>query len=61
MTDFSTVLLVQILRATIQCVEESPDLNHNDPSIRRFEGMLLDEIVRVMGRHGSPGMPGVHP
>jgi hypothetical protein len=57
MTDFSTVLLVQILRATIRCVEESPELNHNDPSIRHFEGMLLDEIAKLMGRRGSPGMP----
>jgi len=61
MTDFSTSLLVQILRATFQCVEESPELHHNDPSIRRFQEMLLDEIAKLMGRHGSPGMPGVHP
>lgn len=55
MKDFSTVLLIRILRATIRCVEEAPGIDRNDPSMLRFEGMLLEEIARFVVQT-SPGV-----
>jgi hypothetical protein len=37
MKDFSTILLIHILRATIRCVEESPEIDACHPGIRRIE------------------------
>jgi hypothetical protein len=56
MKDFSTVLLINILRATVQCLEESPGIDPCHPGTRRFEGALLEEIAKLLGQ-GEPQMP----
>ena len=50
MKDFSTVVLTQTLRATIRCVEESPGIDPGHPGIRQFEGVLLEEIAKLLGQ-----------
>ena len=56
MKDFSTVILIEILRATIRCVEESPGMDPGHAGVRQFEGVLLEEIARLMGQ-SSPALP----
>jgi len=54
--DFSTFLLIQVLRATIRCVEEPPGISPEVPGMRHFEGVLLEEVAKIVGQN-SRGMP----
>jgi len=47
MNDFSSILLLQILRATVRHVDESPELDHAHSGIVDFQQMLEAEIGRL--------------
>jgi hypothetical protein len=53
MKEFSTLLLIQTMRATVRCVEELPAIDPSHPGIRQFESVILKEIGRLEGK-GSP-------
>ena len=57
MRDFSTILLINTLRATVRCVEESPGIDPRNPYIRQFEGVLLEEIARLLGQSSRQTPP----
>ena len=49
MKEFSTILLIQTLRATVRCVENSEGIDPRHPGIRQFESVVLREIGRLEG------------
>jgi hypothetical protein len=49
MKDFSTILLINILRATVDHVQQSPDIDPTSPGVRELQRTLLKQIVRLQG------------
>jgi hypothetical protein len=49
MKDFSRILLINILRATIDHVQQSPDIDPTHPGVRELQHALLKQIVRLQG------------
>jgi hypothetical protein len=47
MMDFGNILLTQILRATVQVVQESPAIDAAHPGIVDFQRVLNEEMVRL--------------
>ena len=47
MRDFSTVLLIKILRAIVDHVQESSEIDRASPGLREFERTLLAQIVSL--------------
>jgi hypothetical protein len=54
MKDFSTILLTQILRATVEHVQESPEIGQASPALREFKRTLLAQIVRLEAIEPGP-------
>ena len=46
MKDFSSVLLINILRATVDHVQQSPEIDQASPGVRELKRTLLDQILR---------------
>ena len=47
MKDFSTVLLIKILRATVDHVQKSPEIDQASPGVRDLKRTLLEQIARL--------------
>jgi hypothetical protein len=47
MKDFSTILLMKILRAIVDYVQVSPDINLTRPGVRETQHTLLEQMVRL--------------
>ena len=54
MGTFTTILVSEILRATVRHLNEAPELNPAHPGIVEFRRVLEAEIARLQagGRHG---------
>lgn len=49
MKEFSTILLIQTLRANVRCVENSEVLDPRHSGIRQFVNVIRREIGRLEG------------
>jgi hypothetical protein len=49
MKDFSTILLITILRAIVDHVQLSPDIDPTRLGVRGVQRTLLKQIVRLQG------------
>ena len=49
MKDFSTILLIKILRATVDHVQQSPEIDQASPDVRELKRTLLEQIMRLQG------------
>jgi hypothetical protein len=49
MKDYSTILLINILRATVDHVQRSPDIEPTHPGVRELQRTLLEQMVRLEG------------
>ena len=49
MKDFSTILLIKILRATVDHVQQSPEMDPTHPGVRELQHTLLKQIARLQG------------
>jgi hypothetical protein len=47
MKDFSTVLLIKILRATVDHVQQSPEIDQASPGVKDLKRTLLEQIARL--------------
>ena len=47
MKDFSTILLINVLRATVETVQESACIDQTSPGAKELQRTLLAEIVRL--------------
>ncbi len=47
MKDFSTILLINILRETVDTVKRSPDIDQANPGTRELNRTLMEQIVRL--------------
>jgi hypothetical protein len=54
MKDFSTILLIKILRATVDHVQQSPEIDQAIPDVRELKRALLEQIVRLQGSDLEP-------
>ena len=55
MRDFSTVLVVKILRAIVDHAQESSEIDQASPGLREFKRTLLAQIARLQGTDPEPG------
>lgn len=55
MRDFSTVLLINILKATVDHAQESSEIDQASPGLREFKRTLLAQVVRLQGTDPEPG------
>jgi hypothetical protein len=55
MKDFSTILLTKILRATVEHLQEPPEIDHASPGLREFKRTLLAQIVSLQAIEPGPG------
>jgi len=53
MKDFSTVLLINVLQATVDHAQKSSEIDQSSPEFREFSRTLLAEIVGL--RASDPG------
>jgi hypothetical protein len=49
MKDFSTILLIKILRAIVDHVQLSPDIDPTCPGVREMQRTLVKQIVQLQG------------
>ena len=56
MRDFSTVLLINILKATVDHAQESPEIDQASPGFREFKRTLLERIVKLQGVIREPAI-----
>jgi CxxC-x17-CxxC domain-containing protein len=54
MNDCSTVLLINTLRATVEHLQESPEIDQASPGVKELERTLLEQIVRLQANHRDP-------
>jgi len=54
--DFSTILLIETLRATVEQVRETPALDPAAPGIVEFQRVLETEIARLR-KHNESALP----
>jgi hypothetical protein len=54
MKDFSTILLTKILRATVEHLQESPEIDQANPGLREFKRTLLAQIVWLQAIEPGP-------
>jgi len=54
MRDFSTILLRNILGATVEHFQESPEIDQASPGLRKFKRTLLGQIVRLQAIEPGP-------
>jgi hypothetical protein len=50
MKDFSSVLLINILRATVDHVQQSPEIDQASPGVKDLKRTLLEQILRLAAR-----------
>ena len=55
MRDFSTVLLINILNATVDHAQESSEIDQASPGLQEFKRTLLAQVVRLQGTDPEPG------
>lgn len=48
MMDCSTILLINILRATVDHVQCSPEIDPASPDVRDLKRTLLEQILRLL-------------
>jgi hypothetical protein len=48
MKDFSTVLLINMLRATVDHVQHSPEIDQASPGVKDLKRTLLEQILRLL-------------
>jgi hypothetical protein len=56
MKDFSTIFLTKILRATVEHLQESPEIDQASPGLREFKCTLLAQIVSLQASDPGPGI-----
>jgi hypothetical protein len=54
MREFSTVFLVNILRATVDHAQESSEIDQASPGFREFKRTLLAQILRLQASDPGP-------
>jgi hypothetical protein len=54
MKDFSTILLIKILRATVDHVQQSPSIDQASPGVRELKRALLEQIVKHHANDPGP-------
>ena len=47
MKDFSTILLIKVLLATVEHVESSPTIDQNLPGTKELKRTLMEQIVKL--------------
>lgn len=47
MKDFSTILLIKILLATVDHVESSPAIDQNLPGTRELKRTLMEQVAKL--------------
>lgn len=55
MREFSTILLIHILRATVDHAQESSEIDHTSPGFTEFKHTLLDKVVRLQSSDSELG------
>jgi len=55
MRDFSTIVLINIVRKTVDTVQDSPDIDQASPGARELKRTLLEQIVRLQASDAGPG------
>jgi hypothetical protein len=54
MRDFSTVLLINILRAIVNHSQESSEIDHRNAGFQEFRRTLLNQILRLEANDPVP-------
>jgi hypothetical protein len=54
MKDFSTVLLINTMRATVEHLQESSEIDQASSGLKELERTLLEQIVRLRQIIGTP-------
>jgi hypothetical protein len=49
MKDFSSVLLINILRAIVDHVQQSPEIDKASPSLKDVKRTFREQIMRLQG------------
>jgi hypothetical protein len=55
MKDFSTILLINMLRATVEHLQQSPEIDQASPGVEDLKHTLRAQIVRLRGTDPEHG------
>jgi hypothetical protein len=51
MRDSSPILLINVLRATIHQLQESPNIDQSSPAVKELKRTLLEQILKLLANH----------
>jgi hypothetical protein len=53
MKDASNILLMNVLRATINQVQESPNIDQASPAVKELKRTLLEQILKLLAANSA--------